>query len=301
MRISVFVQRIWDLFITIQNSVFYYIFLFCKHKKVRIPRRKSNDLFILVNGPSLNSALKNKSKLKNKTLMCVNMMVNTDDYEFLKPSYYVIADVKFWQKMKGISENSFLMEEQEKWDLISDNLVKKTKWDMVLFLPDLAKDNKELTRKLRSNKHISIVYFNIGVSFIGAKKVVLECWKKQLCLPELQNVLILCIYTGIVMKFKKMYLIGSDHSFFKNFYVDKDNNFYYEYSHSYDNKQSYKVPYDSYGNKYNVGRVLKEYASLWEIYEKLKIFAEKNDTHIYNCCENSLIDVFDKISLDKVI
>lgn len=295
------IRRIGLFIINLEYTFIFLIILVLRKKRIYIPRANGEEIYLLMNGPSLSCALKKYSnKLANKNCMCVNMMANTDEYEIIKPRYYTIADIKFWKKMDGINENEFLLEEQQKWDSIIDNIVKKTTWKMYLFLPNLAKDNKRLVSILANNKFIYPIYLNSGVDFKGFDSARYYFWKRQLCVPELQNVLVLSIYVSVLMKYKKVYMLGCDHTFFGAFHVDNNNRFYYEYKHSYDLETVTKIPYDSYGKEYSVTKILKEYASLWETYGQLYVFSKKMGVNVFNCTDNSLIDVFPRIPIAEV-
>lgn len=295
-------RKLWNVFIDLQYSVCFFLYVLFKRKKVVLPKDIDNDLWILVNGPSLKDTLeKQRDEIKNHSIMCVNMMACTSDYEDIKPKYYAVADIKFWQHMANCESNDFLKKEQMRWDEISASIVEKTKWDMYLFVPYLARKNKDLEKKLNSNPYIHTVYINSGYDFKGFKSLHYWCWKHQLCAPLLENSLVFCIYIGIICKFKNLYLFGCDHTFFGNFHVDSNNKFMYEYRHSYDGDSNFSVPYDSFGNEYTVGRLLGEYYNLWNIYSMLEEFARRMGTNVYNCTEISLIDVFMRKKVEDII
>ncbi|MBR7038513.1 MAG: hypothetical protein IKI21_04625 [Oscillospiraceae bacterium] len=295
-------HKIWQGHIKAQYSIASLAYLMLRRHPVRVPDGKRRQLFILVNGPSLAPAIESYGdRLREHELMCVNMMATTDDFARLRPHYYTIADIKFWQHMDEIDKNDFLREEQAKWDQISDALIEKTKWHMYLFLPDLAKKNTELVRRLASNRYLHPIYLNSGYDFQGFASLHYQCWEHQLCIPDLENVLVLCLYCGILMDFAELDIIGCDHTYFSGFSVDPQNRFFYEFKHYYDNGSSYKVPYDSYGKPYSVGRVLEEYAHLWQIYGMLRRFADRSGVRICNCTEPSMIDTFERRPLEEAL
>lgn len=297
-----FLSKMGSFVFNCSYSVMSVLILLIRRNKVSIPRAKDKDIFLLMNGPSLNNILNEYGDaLKHKTVMCVNMMAFTDDFERVKPQFYTIADIKFWQKMHNIDNNSFLSNEQKKWDMLSHELVKKTKWRMYLILPDLAKENKDLIHRLSQNKNIKLIFLNSGFYFKGFDSVCHKCWKYQLCVPELLNVLVLSLYISVLMRFNNIYLAGCDHTFFDGFHVDDNNHFYYEYKHSYDNNITTSVPYDSVGDAYSVGRILDEYAKLWKVYEELSTFSREMGSRVFNCTQNSLIDVFDRKCIKEVL
>jgi hypothetical protein len=97
----------------------------------------SDTCVILGNGPSLNSTLEeNPSFFKNKILFCVNIFARTQNYELLKPSFYIITSPEFWNKDDKIGwyEDRFKTFE---------SIVDKTKWDLYLIIPRLARNDKE--------------------------------------------------------------------------------------------------------------------------------------------------------------
>lgn len=253
------------------------------------------EIFILMNGPSLKVDLtKMKKKIKNKSVLCVNNIVNTEYFETLKPRFYAIADSKFWNPIKT-SVLQGAMEEQQAWNQIAVNLVKKTKWKMILFIPKDAMSYIKLIELLNTNPNIEIVFTNMILFPNTFEKFKFKFWKKQYCVPYIANVLAYSIYLMLIINYKNIYLLGVDHTFFSNLKVDKDNKVYWENKHIYEEKKAVKHIFHPDGSEVNMGRFLEENANIWKTYYELDKFSKYCNSEIYNCTENSLIDAFKRI------
>lgn len=280
------------------ETLVYGTLAFIKKSRVHFPDNSGKNLYILSNGPSLAKHLEqNMEFFAHKKIMCVNQMVNTEYYEKLKPQYYIIADSRYWHPAKSRSDFPDIEKDQKKWNSITPALVEKTDWPMYLFLPELAKENKKLCRRLSENKYIRIIFMNCRAGFRGFNCAKLWLWEHNWCMPVLMNVLNAAVYAGILMKFSKIYLLGADHTFFHNIFIDSHNRLKCEIQHVYSEDNANKFMTDYLGNGYTMGQYLEENMVLWKNYYDLEALARKNHIYIYNATENSLIDAFRRVRL----
>ena len=91
-----------------------------------------SKLVILGNGPSLQTSLTKLDKDKNDyDCVAVNSFATTSSYEVIKPNMYILADTAYFLRKEGLLERV-----QNVVDSLADCLVKKTAWELSLFVPN---------------------------------------------------------------------------------------------------------------------------------------------------------------------
>ena len=110
------------------------------------------------------------------------------------------------------------------------------------------------------------------------------------------SVTIDCIQLAIYMGFKKIYLVGIEHSEIVTG----------QYSYFYNRNQSIVGNKDTYAS--NSGEVIADFSvqlytryNLWKQYEKLKKIAEKNGVSIYNATKGGVLDIFKRVDYDSIL
>ena len=122
---------------------------------IQTMQKNSNILFVLGNGPSLNTTFTNGTDfLKEKDIICVNNFVTTDFFIKIKPSKYMIADPNNLIALDTLSDT--LKNETVK---VVNELQTKLNWHMDFILPDFAQTGY-LYQTLRTNKFISFYFYN---------------------------------------------------------------------------------------------------------------------------------------------
>ena len=106
-------------------------------------KHQENRLLILGNGPSLKYSLEKFDKLpsSNLDLMAVNAFATTSYYNKLKPKYYIINAVTYFQKDEEMSP--FYIELRK---TLFQHLLDDTLWDLYLMVPFRAKKIKRISR-----------------------------------------------------------------------------------------------------------------------------------------------------------
>ncbi len=259
--------------------------------KNEIRKDTRNEIIIAGNGPSLSQTLEeNHSKIQNKSILCVNLFCDSHYYEQLKPQHYVIVSPNMW----GDRPDPRTIKNKEKlWKRLGE----KTTWHINLYLPYEAKKSKGWKRILGSNEKINIVYFN-RTPIEGFKWFCHLVFKNGLGMPRPHNVIIPSIFLAINLGYKKITLIGADHSWLPETTVNQNNEVLVCQKHFYDENEA--IPEGMI--KINKGsRKLHEVLEKWMIsfksYFILKAYAESRDVKILNATPNSYIDAFDRQDL----
>ena len=256
---------------------------------------ESQSCFILGNGPSLNEAMEEHFDfLANQTLFCVNGFSSTEQFEKLKPQYYVINAPEFW------SETSDGKNPQIRQAMI-DSLIEKTSWKMTVFLPIQSKDNPKFTRSLNSNPNLSLHFFNT-TAVAGLNTINHFFYSSGLGCPRPHNVLIPCLMIAINSGIKNIFLLGVDHSWLPLVSVDENNRALVNQQHFYDEKTSSNDPMYKLGKRpRRLHEILEKFYFSFRSYFEIKDFADKKNVNIYNCTPGSFIDAFDRKELSNSI
>ena len=246
--------------------------------KYYFPIATNSILRILGNGKSLNDD--NWSSGQSVDYMVVNRHVLADNYQEIKPKFYVLADSHFFDHQEGLD--------------IVHQINEKTTWPMYLCLVFSWKNRKAMNRiKFRSN--IQVVFYNSNTvdqsSFIST-----FAYKHQLGMPKMQNVMVASIMLGLLMKYSVIELFGVEHNWLPNLYVGEDNLVYLKNEHFYDKDKVKPKPQkdiqhlDEYPLYLNIQHYARMFQSYWEI--KKYVESENIKTEIINMTKGSFIDAF---------
>lgn len=261
--------------------------------KIQLPLINSyDDCVILANGPSLNESLKNElSIILTRKKFCVNHFVFSDQYNVIKPDYYVLAAPEFW------------IEKPTEWHIqmrnkVQSDLVQKTEWNMILFLPHKAKRNKLWNNLELKNSKIRTVYFNT-TPVEGLKSINHLLFNLNLGMPRPHNVLVPTLFLALKMGFKNVILFGADHSWHEEIRIDEANQLTINHEHFYDKSKQIMPMYKLDGKEYFLHDVFRKLHLAFKGYFILKEYADYLGTKILNASKKSYIDAFEKIKLSS--
>ena len=244
------------------------------------------NCLIMGNGPSLNKSLTEyENQLKDYTLICVNHFAESQVYKKLKPEIYVLNAPEMWMN----DVETFYYEKGEK---LFDAISKHTDWEMDLFIPYSARRYNRWQEALKNNKKIKIHYFN-NTPVEGYKWFRYFCYNNYMGMPRPHNVLIPSIMISLYLKFKKVYLLGTDHSWTKDLWVSEENEVLLNQKHFYDENTSRARPMDNLvkGSR-KLYEVLQKFVYAFYGYFELEAYSKTRGQDIVNCTEGSFIDAF---------
>lgn len=276
-----------------------------KSKKATIiAKRRSKDLLILGNGPSLNKDLPKLLELaKTRDVLGVNYFPATNEFLEFKPRYQMITSSQYWNK-----------DENESWDndrkKLFKILVEKVNWELHLFVPIIAKESSQWKTFMAQNANIKISYFNL-TPIDGYPIFFKNSLEKFKACPRPHNVLIPSILVGINLNYEKCYLAGADHSWLPEIFVTQNNVAMAAQKHFYgaqfkslnstllsDNAKPFYHPNSLETQKLH--EILLKFYYSFRSYWDLKEYADVKGTKIYNLTEGSFIDAFEKINYDEI-
>lgn len=252
-------------------------------------QKNSNTLFILGNGPSLNTTFESGTDfLKEKDIICVNNFVTTDLFVKLKPTKYMIADPNNLIGLETLSD-TFKKETIK----VVNEFQKKLNWNIDFIIPDFAQQGY-LYQNLKTNKFITFYFYNTK-DVSKTKYTYFQNLDENLIAPPAQTVLNTCLWLGIKLKYNEIYLLGADTSWIEQVRVDQmtnelytiDRHFYGDVKHPLYSDVDGKIPCKLYEE-------LRANVITLENYWELKEYAEYKDVKVYNASAYSLIDAFER-------
>jgi len=264
---------------------------------LKTSKLQENRLLILGNGPSLKDSLEKFDKLpsSNLDLMAVNAFATTSYYNKLKPKYYIINAVTYFQKDEEMSP--FYIELRK---TLFQHLLEDTLWDLYLMVPFRAKKSKEFQELISQNKHLHPIYFNQtpGEGFQCFTKLV---YSRSWAIPRPHNVLIPAIMNSLYLGFKEIIIIGADHSWLSEISVNEKNEALVHQKHYYDEQSSRPEKVQDYITRpRRLHEILHKYYLSFQGYWDIEQYSRKRGATIYNSSEISLIDAFERKSLEEL-
>jgi hypothetical protein len=104
------------------------------------------------------------------------------------------------------------------------------------------------------------------------------------------------------LKYKKIYLLGADHSWHESIYVGDDNILYLKNKRFNDDGAKKLSPF--YGDiketkPYKMGNLLRDLSRMFSAYMELEEYAKSLKAKIYNASAKTYIDAFERYKIKK--
>lgn len=256
-------------------------------------KKNTDKLIILGNGPSLKTTLKKHSEyLATIDTIAVNHFCETEYFETIKPKIYLLADPAFFGNIDSYAD--WL---KKKISDFMEVFLGKISWNINLIVPDYAKDSYFI-QQCNDNNFVSVFFYNTK-DFVDSSTNKFKMWDLNKLSVPAQTCLNTCLYLGIFLRYKEIYLVGADTSWIELLHVDQENNEVYTIdSHFYGSVRrplysdiECKIPQKLYEELFSIGTAL-------ELYWKLREYADYAGVKVYNASEYSLIDAFDRKKLE---
>ena len=249
---------------------------------VKAVAREDEALVVMGNGPSLRQTIDTeRDELKRHRLLAVNFAANAPEFDELRPDFYVLSDPVFFRDM-----------DNENVKLLWRNLGSVTDWDMTLLVPADAVVPVELPATVRVER------FNaVGVEgFAG-----LERWafRKGLGMPRPRNVLIPSIMMGMALGFKRIYVVGADHSWSRTLEVTDENVVVSVQPHFYEDNAAEHARVASVYKDVRLHEIMYSFYVAFKSYFAIRSYADACGVRIFNSTPGSFIDAFERRGLGK--
>ena len=276
------VQWIYTLIDTLVSVV--RLIQYSRFKRTQLIHKKHDKCVLLANGPSLSAIMQNYEKtISGYDVIAVNQMAITDEFEKYRPNAYILADPAYWYE-EG-NEEGFAFT-----DKLFEALIKKTTWNLQLYLPYQANIRK-VTDQLHKNSNIKLVFYN-KTTFYGIKKLAYFIYNRQWGMIRPQTVVNPALMLLIYSKYKTIHLVGADSDWMKNFWVDErnrlrinDRHYYYE-----EEENDVIIPF-------NMGEQCLSFYYVFSNYLEIESYSKYKKVKIYNASPLSFIDAFEKITI----
>jgi hypothetical protein len=266
-----------------------------KNSKIARNLTKNNklnkkDCVILGNGPSLNETIKqNAGYLKKVDLFCVSNFALTEHFIELKPENYILADPAYWTnnastRIKNINQRILKIFER------------KVSWNLNLYLPFSAEGKNILNGKIQ-NPYIKIYYYN-STSVKCNSSLRFFLYRHYLAMPMAINVIIASIYIGLNLGYKNIYLVGADHTWHENLYVNDHNTLFIQDKHFYGDEKMKFYTDQTEVKVFKMHELFYALAKTFKAYYDLEEYSRNIGARIFNSSQRSFIDAFERKKLN---
>lgn len=244
---------------------------------------EGKTLHILANGRSSENFISDiqttEENVAEDFLFMNNMIIYQKELCFkIKPRYYAVIDPVYWT-----GRNTFLIDEIS-YDKFNE-IIEEIDWDIYIITTVTSNFHFE-------NKHVHQIFLS-SVECNKVSKYILTGYRKNYCLPGLNNVAIAAIYFGITWQYKHIQLWGLDFDFIKEWEIDGNNHLYVRSKHSYDDKAD--TWHENRGRK--EGETIgycKQLIETFRCFNALRDYAAFEGVKILNMNPKSLLDMFEK-------
>ena len=274
-----------DFFIAINNFILVFFLLPSKIFNSKKLNFSNYNLIIIGNGKSINSNINEIVNHADKyKILCVNYFLNSNLFPEIKPNLYCLTDKVFFKK----TDDTIIQKKKYKLknELININ------YSMILLIPW----NYRFTNFINSikiNKNIKIKYIP-NIPILGGLKIFSQFLiNNNFANPLYENVMIAAIYSSIRYNFKKIFLFGVDHDWIKSLTVSDSNELFCSKKFFYASEEN-KVLTDSFGKDIKLVDIIYDFNHIIKSYHLLSNMAISKKINIVNCSKNSMIDSFEK-------
>lgn len=284
--------------------------------KIGLPTYKAPEksVVIIANGPSARTFINQCSefgieKLKNTGLafFAVNKFSCQPEFFLLKPKYYLMLDMYFFDFTKSVFDNpalhpiaKFKPDFEKTQRMINETwqALQKVDWPMIFYVPQLYKDSYIVNNL--NNPNIQFVTYNYTV-IRGNEWFRNKMYQWRLGSPQCENVVNSCIFNALLSGIENIYITGVDHDFHINIMVDENNTIIRTESHFYhdENKKHPLLKQEADGTTGKI-RLHELFHSLVKVhtgYDETARYAKQINKRIINLTEGGYVDAFERLKL----
>lgn len=245
--------------------------------------KEGKTLTVMGNGPSLRNVLDGDRKvLEGKELMSVNFAPNAPEFFELKPQYHILADPHFFR----------LPSKDANVERLWENLA-RADWPLTLLVPTGNRKFPEKIEKRINEGGITVKRFNMTPGE-GYGKLVRPLFRAGLAMPRPRNVMIPAIMCGLREGYRRIELVGADHTWTQSLWVDDRNRVVSVQPHFYkDNEKELDRVAKEYEG-YHLHDILNSLTIAFRSYFAVREYAETLGARIINRTPGSFIDAFER-------
>lgn len=264
----------------------------------KLPKTNSSGKAVVIgNGPSFAKTMAEyPNGFYDHDVFCVNSFPRTSAFTVFKPRFCVFADPGYWL----LSASQELRDDRE---AVFRAINEKAEWKIQLLFPAAALQAHKSKPPTFSNPNIEISYYNSTlISSALPERIRHYIYRKNLAIAGLQTVVCGCLSLAITMKYKKIFLVGTDASFLEDVTIDDARNLLVTRDcHYYDNGHLIPKPIfaDVEQKKPLRAHQYLSYISLMlEGFYECSLFAQGYGVTVINSSAHSWIDSFERGPID---
>lgn len=250
------------------------------------PREKEapqRPLLILGNGPSLNQTLQTQREaMENYDLLAVNFAAKTPLFTELKPAHYVLADPHFFEG--GDDPNV-----QQMWQALE-----AAEWPLTLHLPVSMAKHTRAVKWAEKGSMWRLRPFNM-IAAEGFPSVSRILFDRGLAMPRPRNVLIPSIMAGIRLGYRRIVIVGADHTWTRTLSVDEQNRVISIQPHFYKDNNAEHERVASVYEGLRLHDVLGSMTIAFRSYHHIADYAAHIGVEILNASVETFIDAFPRL------
>ena len=290
LKVQKFFEAVYQSFISMLRVILRFRF----RKGFEKTASAGESVFVLANGPSLRRDLdKYSTQLSSCTTMGVNLFMLSEDFTRVKPVYYIIVDVV-------ILREQTLERIRDSRDRMLKALQEKLDWSMTLFLPVEGKNSFFHRQLVSAGLPVSIIFFN-RTSIDGLKALRHRMYSRGWGMPPPQNVLIGALMAAIHCGFKRIYVLGADHSWHEGIHIEDSGEMKITDRHFY-NLKGKKLP-KHHGDsleQFMIHDYFNELSRTFKSHILVQDYAHSKGVEILNASSVSYIDAYRKIKPENI-
>jgi hypothetical protein len=233
-------------------------------------------------------------------VLCVNEFYKEQSFRFLRPRLLAIADPAYWDDRCYGEYGGPLVAALADVD-----------WECTLLLPKRARGT-QLHRGL-AQRSVKFEWFSTA-SVRGFAWFERALFGAKLGMPRAQNVLVAAIALGMWAGYRRIAILGADHTWHQEIDVDDDNLLLTSARHNYSatvNRKPFLKPHGIWkfregkpltrADVFSVREILLAWAAMHDSYERLAAIASRRGVHVVNSSTVSFIDAFERRPLREVL
>lgn len=239
--------------------------------------------FIIGNGPSLKTV--DLSQLADEYTFTVNQLPRNNNFGKLKTNFHIWADERFFNLDLSKSEDLELFNVMKAVSSEDNQPVVFYKWAA-----------REMIESNHLEKTLDIRYFgDIGMDI---PKALASDGALDVCkpLPIFPTVIHYAVCLAVYMGFQEIYLLGCDCTgFISTAQAKLKNANQSEYAYSITENEKKRM--ERISSKTSIRNELLWYAELFDTYDFMKFYCEKQEVKLFNATESTLLESIPRVQL----
>ncbi len=243
-------------------------------------------LIILGNGPSLNETMTRHGKeLAACKLMAVNYACKAPQFYALKPEYYVMIDPVFYTEY-DTNENV-----RRLWSDLST----RVDWPMCIYVPAKA----SIPVDMSGCGNVRVERINpVGVEGFAWLENVLFASGRGM--PRPRNVLIASLMVALKIGFKRIFIVGADHTWTRTLEVNERNEVVSVQPHFYKDNEAENKRNETVYKNIRLHEIMYSFHVAFKSYFAIERYARHAGVDIFNATPGSFIDAFRRKGLEAI-